>query len=347
MTLTLEDWILWVAGFVGVVLLLALLIWRGGAKVFPWLAASCAYQIVQSVTLYLIHLKGPYKVYFWTYWYGRIPEHFLVLSVIWNLGFVLLHPKEHWKARSKEVLAIGGGIALMAAIVLTWMSEPQSAVAMTRFLIRTNLFASILTTELAATVILTALVLKGGWTSGATTLTMGARRLEKASSATIAEISAAAPQVLCAGSAMTNRPVLATESKMASLSRGTSVRGSMTSTSIPSPARLSAARSAAATASPIATTVTPAENSPILRSVDAVCEVPFGSYPGNMPYEYFSDEAHLGRWLEVEADLAAYQDFLGHYIYGVPDFNAYLQQCGGMVRMQELRRQEFLLDRGQ
>ena len=27
--------------------------------------------------------------------------------------------------------------------------------------------------------------------------------------------------------------------------------------------------------------------------VDAVCEVPYGSYPGNMPYEYFSDEAHL------------------------------------------------------
>src|SRR5262245_20588332 len=31
--------------------------------------------------------------------------------------------------------------------------------------------------------------------------------------------------------------------------------------------------------------------------VDAVCEVPFGSYPGNMPYEYFSDEEHLCQWL--------------------------------------------------
>ena len=32
--------------------------------------------------------------------------------------------------------------------------------------------------------------------------------------------------------------------------------------------------------------------------VDAVCEVPFGSYPGNMPYEYFSDEEHLRHWLD-------------------------------------------------
>src|SRR5918911_264056 len=39
--------------------------------------------------------------------------------------------------------------------------------------------------------------------------------------------------------------------------------------------------------------------------VDAVCEVPFGSYPGNMPYEYFSDEDHLRRWLEVEKDVSA------------------------------------------
>ena len=42
--------------------------------------------------------------------------------------------------------------------------------------------------------------------------------------------------------------------------------------------------------------------------VDAVCEVPFGSYPGNMPYEYFSDEdTHppLARRREGRGDLPA------------------------------------------
>jgi glutaconate CoA-transferase subunit A len=80
--------------------------------------------------------------------------------------------------------------------------------------------------------------------------------------------------------------------------------------------------------------------------VDAVCEVPYGSYPGNMPYEYYSDEAHIGRWLEVEQDLEEYKKFLDKYIYGVKDFVEYLQLCGGLPRLQELRRQEFLLDRG-
>ncbi len=80
--------------------------------------------------------------------------------------------------------------------------------------------------------------------------------------------------------------------------------------------------------------------------VDAVCEVPFGSYPGNMPYEYFSDETHLRQLLEVEEDLNAYQTWLHRHIFGVDDFNGYLEQCGGLARMQQLRQQEFLLDRG-
>lgn len=80
--------------------------------------------------------------------------------------------------------------------------------------------------------------------------------------------------------------------------------------------------------------------------VDAVCEVPFGSYPANMPYEYFSDEDHIRQWLDVERERAAYQQFLGKYLFGVKDFADYLQLCGGLPRLQQLRQQEFLLHRG-
>jgi glutaconate CoA-transferase subunit A len=77
--------------------------------------------------------------------------------------------------------------------------------------------------------------------------------------------------------------------------------------------------------------------------VDAICEVPFGSYPGNMPYEYFSDENHLRRWLEIEKDLGAFMNFLHEHIYGVRHFSEYLERCGGLARLEELRKQEFLL----
>jgi glutaconate CoA-transferase subunit A len=80
--------------------------------------------------------------------------------------------------------------------------------------------------------------------------------------------------------------------------------------------------------------------------VDAVCEVPYGSYPGNMPYEYFSDEEHIRQWLTAEKDLDGFRAFLQKYIYGVRDFVGYWQLCGGLPRIQELRRQEFLLHFG-
>lgn len=80
--------------------------------------------------------------------------------------------------------------------------------------------------------------------------------------------------------------------------------------------------------------------------VDAVCEVPYGSFPGNMPGEYFSDEDHLKLWLEVEKDPAAFSQFLDDHIFGVKDFADYLELCGGLRRLQELRQREFLLHPG-
>jgi glutaconate CoA-transferase subunit A len=78
--------------------------------------------------------------------------------------------------------------------------------------------------------------------------------------------------------------------------------------------------------------------------VDAVCEVPYGSYPGNMPYEYFSDEEHLRLWLETEKNPEKFKKFLERHIYGTKNFNEYLDLCGGIQRISELRDQENLIE---
>jgi len=78
--------------------------------------------------------------------------------------------------------------------------------------------------------------------------------------------------------------------------------------------------------------------------VDAVVEVPYGSYPGNMPYLYFSDEEHLAQWLKVEKDPEEFEKFVDHYVYGVPDFQEYLVRCGGLKRIEELQRLENVVD---
>jgi glutaconate CoA-transferase subunit A len=75
--------------------------------------------------------------------------------------------------------------------------------------------------------------------------------------------------------------------------------------------------------------------------VDAVCEVPFGSFPGNMPYEYYSDEDHIREWLTVERDPDAHLRFLDEIIFDIDDFEQYIERCGGAARIAELRELEL------
>jgi glutaconate CoA-transferase subunit A len=77
--------------------------------------------------------------------------------------------------------------------------------------------------------------------------------------------------------------------------------------------------------------------------VDAVIEVPFGSYPGNMPGEYFSDEEHINEWLRVEKDPEAFKKFLDRNIYSSKNFSEYLEKNGGVEKLAYLRQQEHLL----
>ncbi len=76
--------------------------------------------------------------------------------------------------------------------------------------------------------------------------------------------------------------------------------------------------------------------------IDAVIEMPFGSYPGNMPGEYFSDESHLSEWLQMEKDIAEFKKFIDHQILSSKDFYEYLEKNGGMNKMKELIQLEHL-----
>jgi len=90
--------------------------------------------------------------------------------------------------------------------------------------------------------------------------------------------------------------------------------------------------------------VNPELNSIPYWQVDAVCHVPFGSYPGEMPFEYTSDERHLQEWLVAEQDETAFQGFLDRYIHNTEDFEQYLSAIGGEARLSELRQGDPLIN---
>ncbi len=79
--------------------------------------------------------------------------------------------------------------------------------------------------------------------------------------------------------------------------------------------------------------------------VDAVVEVPYGSYPGNMPYEYFSDEEYLKQWLAIEKDPEEFRKFFRKQVLETKDFNEYLYLNGGIEKIQKLRAIEHMIER--
>jgi 3-oxoacid CoA-transferase subunit A/glutaconate CoA-transferase subunit A len=72
--------------------------------------------------------------------------------------------------------------------------------------------------------------------------------------------------------------------------------------------------------------------------VDAVCEVPYGAHPTQMPYLYFFDEEHIGEWLDLSKTPEGTEAYFQKYVFGVSDFAAYLELVGGVQKLNYLQR---------
>ncbi len=76
--------------------------------------------------------------------------------------------------------------------------------------------------------------------------------------------------------------------------------------------------------------------------VDAVCEVPYGAHPSLMPYQYYFDENHIREWMTLAKTPEGAQEYLSKYVFGVADFEEYLEKIGGVRTLSQLKRVEQL-----
>jgi acyl CoA:acetate/3-ketoacid CoA transferase alpha subunit len=72
--------------------------------------------------------------------------------------------------------------------------------------------------------------------------------------------------------------------------------------------------------------------------VDAVIEVPFGAHPTEMPVTYYFDEQHIAHWLEVSKTPEGTSQYFDEFVFGVPDFDAYLEKVGGIRKFTRLKQ---------
>jgi len=74
--------------------------------------------------------------------------------------------------------------------------------------------------------------------------------------------------------------------------------------------------------------------------VDAVVEVPFGSHPCEMPEMYYYDEEHIAEWLRLSRTPEGVDEYLQKYVFSVDDFEDYLGICGGVKKLNYLKKRE-------
>ncbi len=72
--------------------------------------------------------------------------------------------------------------------------------------------------------------------------------------------------------------------------------------------------------------------------VDAVIEVFFGAHPIEMPVTYYFDEEHIAHWLEVSKTPEGTSRYFEEYVFGVPDFDTYLEKVGGIRKLTHLKQ---------
>lgn len=173
MNLTLEDWTLWAAGFIGFTVLLAALSWKGAARVFPWFTGWCCLQVFRTAVLFSLHSTGHDSVYSYVFWWAKIPELLLQLGVIANIALLLFRLRGKWIPGTKPIFRIGSVIATGLAVLLTLLAHPQAPTTRWSWLIRGDLFAAVLTTELAFAVIVTAFFLGLSWRQWVTGMAIG------------------------------------------------------------------------------------------------------------------------------------------------------------------------------
>jgi len=61
-----------------------------------------------------------------------------------------------------------------------------------------------------------------------------------------------------------------------------------------------------------------------------------------MPGRYYFDEEHIAEWLRLSKSEAGVNEYLEKYVFGVSSFEECLELCGGIKKLNYLKKREFL-----
>ena len=165
--------LVWALSFYGTAALLAVLLVRGRWRQFPVFTFWLGFLTARTILLYSLYRAGSAAWYAHIYWGGLWPDFALQVGVVVEIARIVLRPTGTWvrDARTHFIVA-GVGAAVLAAVLACWVS-PHARTPAGEWIMRGNLFTSLVTCELCVTVSLTASRFGLGWRSHVMALSQG------------------------------------------------------------------------------------------------------------------------------------------------------------------------------
>jgi hypothetical protein len=148
MPLTNLDLLLWVAGFLGHLALLLILLLRKRARMFPVFTTLIVLNVTRTIVLFLINREGTKAMYFYTFWSVAFADVALQFGVVYELASKVFRPLGEWASDIRTRLAVWVVCSIGIALLLTWIPHPQSRFWIQVILLKGSFFSAALMSEL-------------------------------------------------------------------------------------------------------------------------------------------------------------------------------------------------------
>jgi hypothetical protein len=148
MPLTNLDLLLWVAGFLGHLALLLILLLRKRARMFPVFTTLIVLNVTRTIVLFLINREGTKAMYFYTFWSVAFADVALQFGVVYELASKVFRPLGEWASDIRTRLAVWVACSIGFALLLTWIPHPQSRFWIQVILLKGSFFSAALMSEL-------------------------------------------------------------------------------------------------------------------------------------------------------------------------------------------------------
>jgi hypothetical protein len=155
----------WVTGSSCTIILLRVMLGRGRWRSFPLLTTWLAFLTIRTVLLALAYGANSRFWYAHVYWPGLWIDFALQLGLVLEIARIVLRPTGTWVQDARGRFFTSGLAGAVAAALIVWWISPPGNTAQIAWMIRGNLFTSLVICELFVVMSMTANRLGLGWRS--------------------------------------------------------------------------------------------------------------------------------------------------------------------------------------